>query len=354
MTEHIPATHFETAAVAPGDQFDAWREVISVVFDVAPTAEGTGEGFSASARAFHLGELLLVDTRFDRQQFLRTPRQVRSDWLDHYLVQYYREGGYVGEVGGEGLEIRPGSVSVLDLAQPLHTHATAAECLSLVVPRDVMAALVPGADQLHGRILAGAGSRLLGDHLASLERELAHLPAARAPDIASATGLLMAACLRPDAGTVAAARPLVDPLLFVRARRHIDACLDDPRLGEPTPAALCRAIGTSRSRLYALFKPRGGVRHYVQGRRLARLHAALADPREQASIMVLAERFGFASHAHASRLFRQRYGYRPSDVRADPASVLQARAAGASPGRAESEYAPGAAGFDDWIRALRN
>mgnify|MGYP006193241197 CR=1 FL=1 len=137
-------------------------ELFTWVFDVAP-AEGrdAGNGFAASARAFHLGELLLVDTRFDGQQFLRTPRQVRTDWLDHFLVQYYREGGYVGEVGGEGMAIQPGSVSVLDLAQPLHTHATAAECLSLVVPRDVMAALVPGADRLHGRILDGAASRLL-------------------------------------------------------------------------------------------------------------------------------------------------------------------------------------------------
>ena len=347
----IPATHFETASLDADDQFEAWREVISVVFDVAPAlGQRRTTGFAATAHAFHMGELLLVDTRFEGQQFLRTPRQLRTDWLDHFLVQYYREGGYVGEVGGEGMEILPGSVSVLDLAQPLHTHATAAECLSLVVPRDVMAALVPSAEALHGKVLEGAASRLLGDHLASLERELPRVPATQAPEIAAASGLLMAACLRPSADAAAAARPHLDPLLLARARRYIDVCLDDPRAGELTPDALCRAIGTSRSRLFELFKPRGGVRRYVQGRRLARLHAALADPAQQASIMALAERYGFASHAHASRLFRQHYGYSPSDVRADPALVLRARAA---PRGSISSGGSDPAGFDDWIRELR-
>lgn len=347
--ETIPSTRFDTGSLPAGDRFEAWREAISVVFDVAPLAGGTARQFAASAHAFHLGDLVLVDTRFEGQQFLRTPQQLRTDWLDHFLVQYYREGGYVGEAGGEGVEIRPGSVSVLDLGQPVHTHATAAECLSLVVPRDVMAALVPGADALHGTVLEGACSALLGDHLASLERLLPGVPAAQAPEVASATGLLIAACLKPGLATAEQARPQLDHLLLARARRYIDAWIDaPPRPGEIAPDDICRAIGTSRSRLYALFKPQGGVRRYVQGRRLARLHAALAAPGEQASIMVLAERYGFSSHAHVSRLFRRRYGYSPSDVRAQPAMVLRQRARLAAGAPADDD-----AGFDDWIRALR-
>lgn len=344
----VPSTQFLTHDLPGRDQFDAWREVISVVFNVEPLDGAATEGFGARANAFHLGELVLVNTRFEGQRFVRTARQLRTDWLDHYLVQFYRHGGYVGEAGGDGIEIPPESVSVLDLAQSVQTRATAAECVSLVVPRDVMARLVPDAEALHGRVLEGAASALLGDHFTSLERRLPGLAATQAPEVARATCHLVAACLHPTAGNAEQARAQLDGLLLARARRCIDARIDDPRGGELDPGDLCRAIGVSRSRLYALFQPKGGVRRYVQARRLARVHAALADPAERRSIMVLADRFGFASHAHLSRLFRHHYGYRPSDVRARPAQVLQARAShGIAVDRRDEP------GFDDWIRALR-
>lgn len=115
-----------------------------------------------------------------------------------------------------------------------------------------------------------------------------------------------------------------------------------------TPESIGRALGVSRSRLYALLKPHGGVRRFVQGRRLLWVHAALAAPGPRKSIMALAERYGFGSHAHLSRAFRQQFGYSPSDVREHPAAILRSRAA--LPLSGNQGTAPG---FDDWIRALR-
>jgi len=349
----VPTTEFSTGDLRGQDQFAAWREVISVVFNVEPVDATANQSFAASARAFHLGELVLVNTRFDGQRFVRTPAQLRADWLDHYLVQYYRDGGYIGEAGGEAVRIPSGSVSVLDLAQPVETRATAAECVSLVVPRDVMASLVPGAGALHGHVLGGAGSALLGAHFGNLERLLPELDASQAPDVARATGHLVAACLRPGAANAELARAQVDGLHLARARQLIDAWIESEHgRGSIEMEALCRAVGVSRSRLYGLFQPQGGVRHYIQGRRLAHIHAALADPDERATIAVLAERFGFSSHAHLSRLFRKQYGYSPSDVRAQPAAVLLARARRRKATDAKPD--DDTPGFDDWIRALRS
>lgn len=346
--ETVPSTSFLTEAFQANDQFDAWREVISVVFNVAPLEpEAAGHGFFALARAFHLGDLVLVNTRFDAQRFLRTPRDIRTDWLDHYLVQFYREGGYVGLAGGEQLEIAPGSVSVLDLAQPVDTRASAAECLSLVVPRDLMESVVPHGEGLHGRILDNAAGGLLGDHLASLERRLPGLEASQTPDIVRATCHLVGACLRPTADGIARSREQIDALLVARIRREVDQGIRADGGAGLTPEAIGRSVGLSRSRLYALMKPHGGVRRFVQARRLLHVHAALATPGEHGSVMALAERFGFSSHAHLSRAFRQHFGYSPSDVRGHPVAVLQARAA---LGGATGDDAPG---FDDWIRTLR-
>jgi AraC-like DNA-binding protein len=346
--DSIPSTSFLTEAFDADDQFDAWREVISVVFNVAPLERGAaGDGFFARANAFHLGDLVLVNTRFDGQRFLRTDRDIRADWLDHYLVQYYRDGGYVGTAGGEALAIPAGSVSVLDLAQPVDTRATAAECLSLVVPRDLLESVVPSGEAMHGKILDNAAGGLLGDYLASLERRLPGLDAAQTPDIVRATCHLVGACLRPSADALAHSRAQVDALLVARIRRHVDQGIRADGGAGITPDSLGRGLGVSRSRLYALLKPHGGVRRFIQGRRLLWVHAALAAPGSRKSIMALAERYGFGSHAHLSRAFRQQYGYSPSDVREHPAAILQSRAAVSPAG------AGAAPGFDDWIRALR-
>lgn len=195
----VSSTLFASTTLPAQDQFDAWRERISVIFNVEPLDVSLDEGFVAEAHAYHLGDLILARTRFEAQRFVRTKQQTRSDMLDHYLVQFYNEGGYVGELGGEPIEIRAGSVSVLDLARTTDTRASSAECVSLVVPRDVMHQLLPRAVNLHGAVLDAGNGRLLSTYLFSLLRQLPTTEQSQAPHIARATCNLLAACLLPTA-----------------------------------------------------------------------------------------------------------------------------------------------------------
>ncbi len=169
---------------------------MSVIFNVEPV-DALHEGFVAEAQAFHLGDLILARTRFEAQRFVRTEQQVRSDRLDHYLVQFYNEGGYVGVLDGEPIEIKAGSVSVLDLTRTTITRASSAECVTLVVPRDVMHKLLPRAVNLHGAVLDAGNGRLLSTYLVSLLRQLPTTEQSQAPHIARATCSLLAACLLP-------------------------------------------------------------------------------------------------------------------------------------------------------------
>ena len=344
----IPSALFRTAELAADEQFEAWRERIGVIFDVTPLDAPASTGFLAEADAFHLGELVMTRTQFASQQFLRTERQLRSDMIDHYLVQYYRQGGYVGDVGGRALEIKPGSVSVLDLAQPLRTHATNAENISLVVPRDVMDSLLPDTGNLHGAILSEGNAALLVDHLTSLERRLPELDCMQVAHIARATCDLIAASVLPSNANLERAHQQIQSLRLEQVRRFIDRHLRSPAL---SPEHICGSLGLSRSQLYALFKPSGGVMDYIQKRRLLRIHAALANPDDHRSIATLAAEYGFSSQAQVSRAFRQRFGYPPSDIRRGavaPDFKTETRL------RARRNSRDGEPGFDDWIRSLRN
>lgn len=346
--QRVPSAVFRTDELAVEEQFEAWRERIGVIFDVTPVGAAASGAFLAEADAFHLGEIVMTRTKFAPQQFLRSERQLRSDMIDHYLVQYYRQGGYVGEVGGRSLEILPGSVSVLDLAQPLHTQASAAENIALIVPRDVMAALLPTNHDMHGVVLEPGSAALLIDHMQSLERRLPELDCMQVSHVARATGDLLAASILPSNANLERAQQQVQSLRLEQVRRYIDERLGSAAL---SPERICRRFALSRSQLYALFKSSGGVREYIKKRRLLRIHAALADSTDLRSIAMLSAEYGFSSQAQLSRAFRQRFGYAPSEIRRDANMRFMSSATATRVHRHSNDDAPG---FDDWIRGLRN
>ena len=156
----LPSTTFKTDQPSAEARFEAWRSSISVVFDVAPVDRAPPDNFEASVTARHLGALLVADLHFGRQQFARSAARVAHDGVDHYLVQWYRSGGFVGQRdGGVDLAVRAGDITVFDLSRTQQTYADPSHVLSIVVPREVAGEAFrssnnTGAD-LHGAVLRG-------------------------------------------------------------------------------------------------------------------------------------------------------------------------------------------------------
>ncbi len=151
----LPSTVFSTEPLQGEERFEAWRQSISVVFDVAPLNPQDASAFDASVQATHLGMVLLGDLRFSGQQFSRQRSKVARDGMDHYLVQWYREGGFVGHRDdGRDIEVRAGDITVLDLSRTLRTFAKPSQVTTMIVPR-VLAEEAFGhrAPDLHGTVL---------------------------------------------------------------------------------------------------------------------------------------------------------------------------------------------------------
>src|SRR5690606_17120560 len=135
------------------------------------------------------------------------------------------------------------------------------------------------------------------------------------------------------------ARAPLEAALMAEIRRYINRNLDSPDL---SPQSICKALGLSRSRLYAICEPMGGVAAFIQQRRLRRIHAILADRRDRRRIAEIAFEHGFVSEAHFSRAFRRAFGYSPREVReAGAAHMPDAR----NGGPAGDDYAT-------WLRQL--
>ena len=320
----LPSFRFDAAALPVAEQFEAWRQALGITHEAILPDRDPRSGFAASSEVWRVGQTVLTDSRFDPLHFARPAARARRDGIDHYTLLLGRSGGWAGEVGGTTLAVGPDQVCMLDLARPMESQTSATESLCMLIPRDLLdARLPPGAR--HGMVLRDGAGALLADYLRALARRLPTLALGDAGAVEHATLGVIAACLAPSADRAAAAAMEFDTTRLAAARRVVAAELENPALA---PDWLAARLGLSRTTLYRLFAPLGGVAGYIQDRRLDRVRALLGDAASRRRISDLAFACGFASEAHFSRLFRARFGVTARDWRAAVRGGPSAQAAG--------------------------
>ncbi len=106
----------------------------------------------------------------------------------------------------------------------------------------------------------------------------------------------------------------MDDHLMARIVAYIDHRLGDPDLCPPSIAA---AHYLSIRGLYRMFEARGvSAARFIRSRRLERCRAELVSPSMAGvPVGVIAQRWGFRSCSHFSRVFLEEYGESPAAYR---------------------------------------
>lgn len=337
-TATVPSSVVDTGRVSARERFALWREALSSTHEASLPEDSDPTSFSAFARGWNLGSSLVIETRATAQLLARTPGAIRADQVDHYIIRLQRRGRWRGDADGRAVEAGVGSVMVLDMARTTAARGSNIDNINLLMPRDALDSALDPFD-MHGLALHGAMAVLLRSHLVSLVESLPHIPSDHAPEVVRATCSLVAACLAPSRESIVRAYGPLALARLTEIRRHVDRNLHSPHL---TPEAICRALGLSRSTLYAACESHGGVAAFIQQRRLARVHAMLADPRERRRISEIAYQHGFVSTAHFSRAFRAAFGYSPREARAEPGRYFDT-----------NDTARAGSAYQTWVRHLR-
>ncbi|MFC0397181.1 AraC family transcriptional regulator [Paraburkholderia rhizosphaerae] len=344
---HNASTYqFSTEHVPPAEQFDAWREDASPLFDLS-LLDKTNKQYDSRVDFTLLGPMMfggrswLQPSRPVVHTMSRSSRRIRADGLDAYYLQLQMSETLHGHAAQTAVHGVPGSLCVLDLAFPFDLRVTAGDTLCMVIPRDALSVEV---GNLHGRCLTTGMGNLLADYLRSLRRNLPQLKSSEWPYAVESTRNILQACLAPGPDTVRQAQSELDDLLVNRIRRYIEKHLLSPDL---SPDQICKDIGISRSRLYRLFEPAGGVMRTVQNKRLLRARSALDSPVSHRSrVSDVAWRHGFVNEKHFSRLFKAKFGCTPGEMAAQSRDNATARA------RGSSVPAVGHSTFSAWMRAV--
>lgn len=323
----LPET-FATHRLRPKDQLKAWREWYHLVFDIVPK-QPTVEEFSGETRVWKLDGLVISRTSAPSTRVVRARSRLRRDPVDHWVISYCSRGARFAKAADTEVEV-PAKVPFLwSLGQEFLYERTHTDWVQFFLAREAFRDIAPLLDGACGSTMDTALGGLLGDYMIALESRVAEVTEADFSRIGKAFGALVAAAVDSSAERMVAVRSQIDFSCKERVRQIVRRYLRTPTL---EPKTLSRLAGLSRSNLYRLFEDTGGVARYIRRQRLLEAHDILSDPATTQPISMIAHDLCFADYSSFSRMFKQEFGYSPSEVcstapaRRAPSATLGRRA----------------------------
>jgi AraC-like DNA-binding protein len=285
-----------------------YRQFTELLYELS-FPPGAAERFRCHSVIYQLPRAVIASANSVAQTLSRGPAEISRGGGDQILIWVQVSGeSDVNYVGREG-RLRPGDVVILDYAREIFVRAPDFAAIYVMIERK-MAPPVFLAPSMHGTIFAGDSGpgRILCRAVESLFQAIESLTVAEAS--AAMDGLITMATgmLEGDLVRRAAREPSGDPL-FDKALAFIDSNLTRRDLA---PALLEKSLPLSRSSLYRLFGPLGGVRNAILQRRLERaVRVLLTSTTAKPSLRTIARDHGFSSEEQYSRAFRTRFGTTP-------------------------------------------
>lgn len=287
-----------TAPAAPAEQFDFYRSWHAGVVDIQ-LLRAARPSFPARHKVWQLGDLTLAAVEVPGSGYDILWEHRKRPLLDHWILSVPLSQSAEGKVAA-------GKPRLKCLALPDAAVSSDSAFLTLFLPRTWPATRSSKVEA------SDAALAFLANYAVLLHRSLPDLREGDVPHIVAATSDLFTATLAPSPGRLAEAQGAMDAVGTARIAKIIMERLADPNL---TPEKLCRAVGVSRSRLYRIFEPAGGISNYVRRKRLLKTRDALADSLDRRSISGIAEAWGFTDASAYSRMFKSEFGMSPKEAR---------------------------------------
>ncbi|WP_210279504.1 helix-turn-helix domain-containing protein [Rhizobium metallidurans] len=292
------AIECDTACARAPERFECFRNWHSSVIDVGLKG-GETITFEATENIWQLGDIVLAVINASPDHLLRWEHK-KKPAVDNWVVSVKDTCASCTTDSASRRRLH-----LTNLTAP-HVCESEGRLIALFLPyHTIDAPLQPEISE--------DAAEFLADYLTLLHHNLSHLRRSNVTRVAEATIHMLAALLLPSHEKLAQAQAPIDAVITTRTIRAIDAKLADPAL---TPDYLCKSVGVSRSRLYRIFEPAGGISNYIRRKRLLETRRALADSSNIHSIAQIAENMGFTDPSTYSRMFKREFGLSPKEVRA--------------------------------------
>ncbi|WP_433382342.1 helix-turn-helix domain-containing protein [Streptosporangium sp. CA-115845] len=313
---------FHTHDLPAGDRFPCWFEMATQAHVRAWVRSEHENNFAATMRVLQLGEVQVSLLSYPSLQVTRTPRLIRENDPERYLLNLNLNGSAGLTYRGRSALYRAGEFAFYGTSHPSQGWRSSQEepARSLIVqfPRALPGLPADNVDQLATVpicVRRGIGA-VLAAHLSQLMRDADGYTGADETALSGITLDLVAATIAHRLDASDALTPETRrQVLLQRIDHFIERRLADPDLN---PEVIAAAHHISLRYLHRLFQARGGptVGARIRQARLEHCHRDLTDPRlDSLPLHMIAARWGFGDRTHFSRLFRSAYGVSPGDYR---------------------------------------
>ena len=310
-------TLLDTRGVAPSERPDYWSTGIAEHFFPMRVESVGSTPFRARLTGCSLGSVTVRSITGAEHSVSRNHRQIAQGDPDGFLLYMLRRGSCRITQDDRSCVLAPGDVAVHDTSRSSTFESL--DTLDLAVfslPRWLLGTRA-GAIARCTSIKLNQGREPLAHlgvpFLARLARTVETSPfsedeAERLSDV-----LVSMLWTLTAGGDVSASPPAAaSGALLDRMRRYAVGHLDDPGLG---PHQIAQAHFVSIRYVHKLFAAAGcGVSSWIREQRLERAMVELRDS-PSTSIASIASRWGYRDPASFSRVFRQKFGCSPSEMR---------------------------------------
>lgn len=288
--------------------FNAWKKALSLLVDCSIPDDADPASFDFHGCAWQLPGAFVHVNGCSAMAMSRTQQVIDERPTPHMVLFMVLEGRVTSNYDGLIQEHEPGDIVVVDYSLPYESETSGFEAIALTF--DKASVQTELQNNAHGLVLtvndhAGA---VLGTQLRALAEYIDGLSVHQCQVVVD--GILHFAAA---AYATPATRERRDKrFLFQRASSTARQGLSDPDFG---PDELVAALGVSRSKLFRLFEPHGGVQRWMLAERLRGSLQSILRSTPDHKIAAIARSHGFRSEAHFSRAFHKRYQISPSSVR---------------------------------------
>jgi AraC-like DNA-binding protein len=293
------------------DHLEVWRDSLATLFQVEPDLS-LPQVNDAYIDFYSLNSIVCIDQKFGAARFIRDHKKIAQYDNDIIGLCLWLDGS--NNVDNAGVKISAkNSAFLMDFGKPINTSATASRCLSLAMPKTLLARYGLNINKLGGLSLSTDNPKflILNSTLQSTFKALPSVKLTQAESISHALAAIVAGLFGHSENTLS--KPILDKAICQTVEDYIQQNLANPKLDV---SMIANALPFSRSNLYRKFSVRGGLANHIRKERLKRCYQAIGESTNQSlNVIDIAHSWGFTNGSHFSRLFRECFGISPTDLR---------------------------------------